>query len=86
MRYCPLSARSIGRCVEFFVGGSEEGEHLLVDGLQTKHHGQRRLGSMSYVEQVDPFETLEHPAHRRAVSWSLQLAGNRLSCGFESLA
>src|SRR5258706_11352967 len=84
--YIPYSACSIGRFVEFFVGRSEEREHLLVDGLQTKHQGQRGLGSMSYMEQVDPFETLEHPAHRRAVRWFPQLAGDRLSRGFESLA
>jgi hypothetical protein len=41
---------------------------------------------MSDVEQVDPLETLEHPAHRRAVSWLLQLAGDGLSRGSESLA
>ena len=41
---------------------------------------------MADVEQVDPFETLEDPAHRRAISWLLELAGDGLSGGGELLA
>jgi transposase len=79
------SARSVGRFVELFVRGSEEREHLLVEGLQAEHHLHGWVGSLPDVEEVHAFKALEDPAHRRAVGRFLDLAGDRLSGGGELL-
>src|SRR5258708_36033280 len=86
MRLSPLSARSLGRFVEFFIGRSEQGEDLVMEGLKTEYHGQRAAGSVPDVQQVHAFETLEAPAHRWTIRRFLQLIGHRLARGRQLLA
>jgi len=74
------------RFVELLVGRPEQGENLLVEGLETEHHSHRRIGSVANVQQINPFEALEDPAHRRAVGRFLDLVGDRLPSGRQLLA
>ena len=41
---------------------------------------------MADAKQIDPFETLEHPAHGRAIRWLLHLIGKGLASGCQLVA
>jgi hypothetical protein len=82
----PLSARSVGRSVEFFTGRPEEREYLLVERLESEDNGLGGVRSMADMEEVDALETLEDPAHRGPRGRLVDLAGDGLPCRSQLLA
>ena len=75
------------RCIELLVSRPEQGEDLLVQRCQPEdERGGARIGSVPDVQQLDPLETLEHPAHGRPTRRLLDLVGDGLTRGRQLLA
>ncbi len=75
----PHSAVSTGRKVELFRVRPQERDDERVNGWQAQPEGARGERRVKR-EELDAFKALEHPAHRRACSWFLDLIGNGLRC------
>jgi len=74
------------RVLEVLVGRAEQGENLLVQRRQPQDERARLSRPMTDVQQLDPLETLEDPAHGRSVRGLLDLVGDGLASGRQLLA